>query len=131
METTVKISLSVTGESSGKPFNGDFVVKTLITRKEVFIADERRRLLIGANPGAVPPTLNGEAYMLGQLFVRVVSGPSWWDDSDAGSNLEDQNVIGEIFKATMEKEEERLASLKQTAEKALEKMSKTKKASAE
>ena len=126
METTAKFSVSVIGEETGTSFTGDFVVKTLMTRRDSFTADERKRLIIGnvSNPAMVPSNIHGEAYMLSQLSVRVVNGPDWWIRSDSGMDLADSNIIGEIFRLALEKEDERKAALGKTAEKALEKLSK-------
>lgn len=98
METTVPIMIDVIGQRTGNPYNGKFLVKTNLTRRENFIADERRRMIVGTNPLGVAPSLNGEAYMLGQLFVRILEGPKWWKDSDGGLDLEDENVIGELYR---------------------------------
>lgn len=124
METTTKFSFSVIGEQTGKPYNGDFTVKTVISRRENFIADERRRLLIGANASSVSQSVNGEAYMFGQLSVRIVSAPDWWNNADNGVDLEDDNVAPELYNLIMEKADEHRKKIKESAEKAVEKMSK-------
>ena len=124
METTAKFSVSATGESTGKSYAGDFVVKTVLTRRDIFVADERRRIIVGSNAEAVPPALNGEAFMLGQLLVRIVDAPDWWKTSDGGMNIEDANIIGELFRLTLEREEERLVKLKESSKKALKELSK-------
>ena len=124
METTTKFSVSLVGESTGKPYSGDFVVKTVLTRRDAFIADERRRLVIGSNAESVPPGLNSEAFVLGQLMVRIVESPTWWRDSDGGLNMEDLNVTMELFKLAMEKEEERITALKKDSEKAVKELTK-------
>lgn len=126
METTAKFSVSVIGEETGTSYTGDFVVKTLLTRRDNFAADERKRLIIGnvSNPAMVPPHIHGEAYMLSQLSVRVVNGPDWYIRSDNGMDLTDSNIIGEIFRLALEKEDERKTALGKTAEQALEKLSK-------
>jgi len=98
MDTTVPITIDVVGQRTGNPYTGKFLIKTILTRRENFIADERRRMIVGTNPLGVAPSLNGEAYMLGQLFVRIMDGPKWWKDSDGGLELEDENVIGELYR---------------------------------
>lgn len=124
METTVKLSFSAVGNQTGSPYNGDFVVKTNITRREAFVADERRRLLLGPNATNVPASVNGEAYMFGQLSVRIVDGPDWWKNSDSGLDLQDENIAPELFTLVMQKEEERQKDVKAKADKAVKELSK-------
>lgn len=119
METTKKFDLSSLGETTGKPFNGSFVIKTVLTRAERFEADRRRREILGTNGAEALPDLQLEAFMLGQLAVRVVEAPDWWKMSGSGQLLEDANIIAEIWKLTREKEDEAKAELKTKAEAAL------------
>lgn len=119
-DATAPINLSVIGSRTGKPYNGKFLVKTVLTRKENFLADERRRFIIGNNSLSAPPALQGEAFMLGQLFVRFSEAPDWWNQSDAGLELEDENVIGELFKLTEEIVEAAEQELQKESKKALE-----------
>jgi hypothetical protein len=100
MKTTALFSVSIVGQRTGKPYNGKFTVKTVLSRRENFLADERRRLILGSNSAGAPPSLQGEAFMLGQLFVRLVEAPDWWKNADNGLDLEDENVIGEIYQLT-------------------------------
>jgi hypothetical protein len=125
METTVPITIDVIGQRTGNPYNGKFLVKMVLTRRENFIADERRRMIVGTNPLGVAPSLNGEAYMLGQLFVRILEGPKWWKDSDGGLDLEDENVIGELYRLIDLKVNESEADLSKEGKQAVEKLTKT------
>ena len=125
METTQKFSVSLIGEDTAQPFNGDFVVKTVLTRRELFLADERRRIILGMVPAGVPASISGEAYMLGQLHVRIVSAPDWWNKSEGGLDIADANVIGEVFRLALEKEEERKKALQENSKAALDKISKS------
>lgn len=124
METTASFMINVTGETTGRNYSGKFVVKTVITRRDGFIADEKRRFLLGSSPDAASSSIKGEAFIFGQLSVRIVEAPKFWTDSDNGLDLEDVNVIGEIFKITMEKEEEYQKSLKEKAGEAVKTLSK-------
>lgn len=113
MDNTATISLQITGEETGDQFVGDFVVKTLLTRKDVFEADRIRRTILGPSPDGTPPApaLQAEAYMLGQLRVRILSSPPWWERSTYGIELLDQNVVTTLFELAMSKEEERRKSV--------------------
>ena len=123
METTTIVQVNVIGTETGNPYTGKFKVKTLLTRRDAFAADERRRVLIGANPSAVSPSTSAEAFMISQLSVRVLDAPKWWGDSDSGLDLEDDNVISEIFTLVMKAEDERKDSLKKESKKAVKRMS--------
>jgi hypothetical protein len=126
METTAKFSVNIVGETTGKPFFGSFTVKTVLTRGDRFIADQRRRELLGPNSQDALPDLQLEAFMHGQLMVRVVESPEWWRQSDYGRNIEDANVIVELFNLVREKEDQAKEDLKKSAEEALTKISKSK-----
>jgi hypothetical protein len=125
METTATFNISEVDEY-GHHFNGAFTVKTVLTRADRFLADQVRREIIGPSPEghAVPAALQGEAFMLGQLRVRVVKAPEWWTNSRNGLDMEDGRVIGEIFNLALQKEDEYRQSIKKDAEKALEQLKK-------
>lgn len=125
MDTIKQISLDITGESTRHVYQGKFSIETVLDRRANFAADERRRMLIGANPTGVAPSVMGEAYMLGQLFVRIVEGPKWWTDSDNGIELKDANVIGELFRLVTLKVEERDAEIIGNGKQAVEKLTKS------
>lgn len=124
METTVPFTVNIIGQRTNNPYTGKFTVKTILSRRENFLADERRRFILGMNPAGAPPALQGEAYMLGVLAVRLIEVPDWWKNSDGGLDIEDENVIGEVYKLAMMKVEEREKELQDNAAAALEKMSK-------
>ena len=123
-ETTVTFEINEIGSETGNPFNGTFKVKTLLSRREEFIADERRRSIVGTLANGVAPSLGGEAFMQGQLFVRIVEAPKWWEDSDSGLDLKDLNVIVAVFNAAMKAEKDRKDKVKDDSQKALKKMTK-------
>lgn len=123
METTVTFDINEIGEETGTPYTGLFTVKTILTRQDRFGADrERRRILGGDNPDQAMPGLQGEAFMLGQLSVRVVDAPKFWKDSLGGLLLEDGNVIGRVFEIAIAKENERREKLQKQSGEALTKL---------
>ena len=122
MDTTAVFQFNVVGDTTGNPYTGKFKVKTVLSRRDSFLADERRRILIGANANSVSPSVGAEAFMLGQLFVRIVDAPAWWTQSDAGLDIEDGNVITDLFSAVVKAEEERVTALKAESQKMIKKM---------
>lgn len=118
METTAKFSISTKGDVSQLPYSGNFTVKAVLTRREQFVADQRRREIVGSFADGAIPALHSEAFMLGQLFVRIQEAPKFWTDSDGGLDLQDYNVIKEIFDKAISLQDERIASLKKQADEA-------------
>lgn len=131
METTATFTINITGEETGRVYTGKFKVKTILSRRDNFVADERRRMILGANSTQAAPNLQGEAFILGQLYVRILEAPKFWQDSDNGLDIEDANVIGEVFKLAMEKYDESKNKLKEEAEQAIKSLSKKVKTSGE
>jgi hypothetical protein len=124
METTVKVDFHEIGSDTGQVYEGQFVIKTLLSRRDLFMADERRRLVIGSLGESAPSMINGEAYMIGQLAVRIVDAPKWFKESDLGLELKDENIIPMLFKLCMDKEQERKDEIKKKSEESLKKLSK-------
>lgn len=126
METTATFTVNEIGEETGMPYSGEFKIKTTLTRMDRFIADRRRRELLGGdNPDQAAPVLQSDAFMLGQLAVRVLAAPKWWTDSLGGTLLEDGNVIDKVFEMAIIKEKERKDQLKKQAQEALDKLAKS------
>ena len=124
MENTKVIELSTSGTLTGKPYVGSFKAKGVLTRRDQFLADATRRRIIGPNPGDALPALQGEAYMLGQLSVRLVEVPDWWTACANGELLEDGNVIAELYELALGAETSIKEEINKAAQTALAKLSK-------
>jgi hypothetical protein len=126
METTATFSFITTGKDTGNPYSGEFQVKTLLSRRDAFMADQLRREIVGPSPEGTPPVpaLQGEAYMLGQLQVRIISAPAWWKDSNFGRDLLDSNIVSELFELAMAKAIQVKANLQEEAKKGYEDLKK-------
>lgn len=122
MESPETIEINEIGSLSGTPYMGTFKIKTMLSRADRFAADEQRRKILGFDANAAMPGLQGEAMMLGQLYVRVLDGPDWWKNTRFGLDLPDDNIIGTLFAKAMEKESERIENIKKKAEEALKTM---------
>jgi hypothetical protein len=118
MDNTDFFTVDVVGEDSGTRWFGKFVVKTLLSRKDRFMADEKRRLVLGADAINASVDRATEAFMFGQLSVRVVESPTWWKESNGGLNLPDLNVIATVFNEAMQCEDKRKKALSEQAESA-------------
>lgn len=124
MENIKTIELSTTGSVTGKPYVGTFRAKGILTRRDQFLADAARRRIIGPNPADALPALQGEAYMLGQLSVRLIEAPDWWVNLANGELIEDGNVIAELYEKALEAESKVKEDLNKAAEKAMSKLTK-------
>lgn len=124
MRTESTFSINIKGDDSGDSYKGKFRVLTLMSRRDVFAADEIRRRIIGLMGDMAPPALVTEAFMIGQLQIRIVEAPQWWEDSEGGEILADKNLIIELFKECMKAEEDRRSKLKTDSEAAKKRMRK-------
>lgn len=115
MKTSASFTINITGEDSGNPYNGSFTVKTLLSRGDYMKADEARRRYLGFNPEAAVPRVASDAFMFGQLSVRITDAPQWWVDSKGGYDLSDSNVIEEIFGLAVKAESDRKESIIKSA----------------
>ena len=124
-DTLKTISLSVIGNNTGDPYKGDFKIRTLLTLRQTAAADEARRLILGANSSEAISGIQNLAMAAGQLSVRIVEGPDWWNRAGLGGiDLEDDNILAELFKLCVEAANERRASILKDAEKAAESLKK-------
>jgi hypothetical protein len=124
MEEVGIINFSEVGSETGSIFEGKFKVKTLLSRRDQFVSDEKRRFVLGNDSQAAPPALQGEAYMIAELSVRILEAPAWWTNSNSGLDLVDENLIPLLFEACLKEEKKRKEELKDKAKKALEQLAK-------
>jgi hypothetical protein len=129
MKTSKVISVSIVGDRTSRSYSGQFTTKTVMTMKDEFQADLRRRQVIGPSPDGTPPAANLQwrAFMLGQIAVKVLDAPKWWLESNDGLELEDGNVITELYEAILAAEEEVAEDIKKESEEAMDKLKKKKK----
>jgi hypothetical protein len=126
MDTIKTIELVTTGQDTGHPYSGNFEVKTVLSRRDRFAADQKRREVLGPGGDSALPTLQGEAFMIGQLWVRVVKAPDWWSNANCGLDLKDENVTPELFELALKAESDAVKELQSKAKSSLEKLSENK-----
>ena len=124
MKTSEVFSVNIVGANTKRVYTGEFTTKTTTTMKDEFASDLKRRQVIGPSPDGTPPSANlqWQAYMIGQLFVKLTDAPKWWQDSNGGLDLEDMNVITEVYNAVLEAEDKVIKALDAESEEALEKL---------
>lgn len=116
METTEIFSINSVGDRTKRIFSGTFTVKTILSRQDQFIADAKRREILGPNSQDALDILKVEAWQFGQLYVRIIKAPQFWADSNNGLLLEDYNIIQEIYTKCVELEQKSADALKDEAQ---------------
>ena len=97
--------LKIKGDTTNREYDGEFTVicvPNIIQRRAIEI--EKTRFASDLkNP---TDHLTGLAVCLANLRVRIIKGPSWWNDSDGGASMLDENVIVALYDKIMTQEDE-------------------------
>ncbi len=109
--------VDVLGTDTGVQYQGQFTVKCILNMADRHSMEmEKTRLMADyANPSG---GLAGIAITLATLRTKVIKGPPWWENSDGGINIMDENVIIAVYDQCSQAESEWRKSLKETSEKA-------------
>lgn len=104
-DKTSTFTVHVTGENSGDRFDGQFTTRNVLSFRLQLERDQTRRRLLGEVPPGTVPTQRVlmSSEMLAELSVRVVESPKWWREADNGQDLEDDEVLVEVYNKTMAK----------------------------
>ena len=96
-------TFSVVGEDTGKKYEGEFSV--------ICVPDMFQKRAIEIEKGRLTadqtnPTINlmGLGEVLSNLRVRIVKAPGWWNDSNGGFNILDENACVKLYDKVMEQE---------------------------
>jgi hypothetical protein len=124
---SVQFTVDVKGESSGKQFKGVFQAKERLTMRDRLDRDIlRRNLLNNAPDEAVGPAAKSVALVLSEINIRLTKFPDWWTTSDNGLELEDENVVMEVYTACKKIEDDAKEALIKDADKQVDKLLKPK-----
>ncbi len=117
---------SEAGDATGEWFEGVFEVRKVLTPAQKSVADFERRAFLGnpTNGEDIDKEVAELAFAVGQLKVRVVKGPKWFNDSNSLKNFLDQNVLIELTRQVLEVELKFKQDLRDKAQKAKETLSK-------
>lgn len=94
---------NVVGDNFGKSYSGAFTVKCVLNifeRRLLELEKSKLRADI-VNP---TPDLIALTTILANLRLRVKEAPEWWKQSNGGDNMEEENVLVELFDKVMEQE---------------------------
>lgn len=90
-------SISLVGDETGEKWVGDFRAKERLTHRDTLIKDMRRRELLGSFGGDPDPRARSVAIIVAELTVRLTKMPRWFEESNLGLDLEDENVLAEVW----------------------------------
>lgn len=116
---TVPIRIHVIGDSTGDTYIGDFGVKPFLSHRDILQRDAVRRELLGVSPEFASEEASARATAFGELRVRIVSYPPWWEACGLGLDLLDENVIIELYEECLRVENEARAKKIEEGDKAL------------
>lgn len=109
----VVFSIHCVGDSTGKVWAGEFETKKRLSKIDQCRQDNFFRFYLGENnPSYASLAVQGVAEILSQLRTRLVKCPSWWTESNFGERIEDDNLLGEIYKKVTAVEAEELEKMK-------------------
>jgi hypothetical protein len=118
MDNEATFTVAVVGRTSRAQYAGEFTVKQVLSKRDEFAADQVRRELIGSSPENTPAPvkLQGDAFMLGQLRIRLKKWPKWWETCDFGMELRgDDNLIEELYVKALNAEKAYLEDIQKSA----------------
>jgi len=107
--------LDYVGATTGTKYDGDFTVKCVLSifeKREVELEKARIITEIG-NPSTYLINL---AAILANLRVRMIKTPSWWEQSNYGLNIMDEDALVTLYDKVMDQEKEWIKSIKKTDE---------------
>ena len=100
------------GNDTGRKYEGKFTVKTILKIREKHQL-ELEKTILQADTKSPTAGLRGISNVLAELRVRVVDGPEWWKQSEGGADLDDENVLLDLYDKTLEQEAEWRKDLKE------------------
>lgn len=109
-------SLHVVGETTDETWKGEFRAKKRLSHRDQLTKDQVRRELLGGQPGQPTERALSTSMILSELRVRLTKFPPWWQDTNFGLDLDDDNVIGEMYDKAIAIEQEALDAKKKKAE---------------
>lgn len=94
--------------------DGQFTVNCLLNMRQKHLLELEKTRLLGNYPNPTDE-LAGISVILANLRSRIVSGPSWWEQSDGGYNLTDIDTLTALYNKVITAEAEWRTKLKEKA----------------
>lgn len=91
------------GETTGKKYDGQFTVLCVLTvgQKHALALEKTRLIGNYMNP---TDDLAGFAVILANLRAKIVNAPEWWNQSNGGSNIDDEDALVVLYNKVLEAE---------------------------
>lgn len=119
---TEKFTVDVVGDVTGKTWKGLFTTKLRLSHRDQLRQDEIRRELLGKGAEHASQRALNQAEIFSFLTIHITAAPSWWEQNGGGLDLDDDNVVGEIFQAVVSAKAEAMKQLQGEAETAVAKL---------
>jgi hypothetical protein len=113
---SVKFTVTITGETSGETWRGEFAAKPRLSHRDQLARDRIRRELLGPDGTNAVPRAHNQAEIFSQLAVRLTEAPKWWSEAGNGLDLDDDNIVAEVYSQVMRIEQEAFERVKKAAE---------------
>jgi hypothetical protein len=109
--TGVQFKVHIVGDVTGKVWPGEFRAKTNLTFADKLAADRFRRELLGDAGGVPDQEAAAAARIISQLSVRLTEYPEWWKAMKGGLDVEDFNILMELWEKVSDIEKDHLKRL--------------------
>lgn len=114
----VAFSIHIVGNVTNKTWIGDFRAKERLSFRDQLNRDRARRELLGPEVGTADAEALSIAVIISELSVRLTEAPAFWTESQNGLNLQDDNLIMEIYNKAIKIEKDALSTLVEAGEEA-------------
>lgn len=123
-------AIDILGEDTGLKYQGEFTVRCVLNMagKHQLELEKTRLMADYANPSR---GLAGIAISLATIRARIVKAPDWWEETDFGAEIIDENVILELYDRCVSAENDWRNSVKKKSEEAKEELEKAEEAKEE
>lgn len=121
MENTETFTIHVIGSQTGNTYTGDFKVRKFLSHRLKLQRDLRIRQLLGE----INPHVSMQQNLAGRLAdceVSIVEGPPFWDASNGGLDLLDDNVLEEVQNHVYRIQKESIEAVQKKAKEAADKL---------
>jgi hypothetical protein len=110
----------------GKKYEGQFTVLCSLNIGQKHALELEKTRLLGnySNP---TDGLSGIAIVLSNLRIKVLDGPAWWMQSMGGANIEEEEVLVNLYQKIQEAEIKWKTDLMEKSKESLDKKKKEKK----
>lgn len=99
-------SISLIGDETAERWVGDFRAKERLSHRDAVIKDQRRREILGGMGGVPDERALSIAVIVSELSVRLTKTPKWWEESQNGLDLYDENVLADVYQKALKVQSE-------------------------